>query len=357
MKGLPRLGKLIEEARGRKEVWAWDGVIPANDLTLVAAFMKKGKTTLLTGLVNGWLKRGMYCGRGAQGVKKVLYLAPEEGDTLVRRFEKLGFAEEDEPVLVVVPRGAPVWAELVSRYRMREWPKVVEELRKEGFDAVVLDGLHTMLQMFEPQAKEDNEGVGKFMTHFVLPFGGMTVVAALHTKKGGGDPRVRVPPEEMIRGASAWSAHPGQILVLEHLRKEDLKRFHAFGRYEGCTAQGWTIRYDQRTHDYVEVLEDSGEVEEAEEGTDVAESIKEDILAKAILLNKIEEAGPEGIGLTILIEAGITKRKTVSRRLVMELEEEKKIRISEVPVRGGVKKIVTKVANDDPPEESNQARG
>jgi hypothetical protein len=111
--------------------------------------------------------------------------------------------------------------------------------------------------MFEPQAKEDNEGVGRFMSQFILPFGSdFTVVASLHTKKAGGDPRVRVPPEEMIRGASAWMAHPGQIIVMEHDRKTDTKLFHAFGRYEGSTAQGWILRYDAGRRDYVAVGQD-----------------------------------------------------------------------------------------------------
>jgi len=67
---------------------------------------------------------------------------------------------------------------------------------------------------------------------------------------------VRVPPEEMIRGASAWMAHPGQIIVMEHDRKTDTKLFHAFGRYEGSTAQGWVLRYDSGRRDYVAVGQD-----------------------------------------------------------------------------------------------------
>jgi hypothetical protein len=157
----------------------------------------------------------------------------------------------------VVPRGHGAWHELVTLYRTREWGKVVGGLREAGYDCVVMDGLHTLLQMFEPQAKEDNEGVGRFMAQFVLPFGSeFTVIASLHTKKGGGDPRVHVPPEEMIRGASAWMAHPGQILVMDHDRKTDTKTFHAFGRYEGTTAQGWVLRYDEKRHDYVGVGQD-----------------------------------------------------------------------------------------------------
>lgn len=254
---LPKFGEVLRETQERKEVWAWDGVVPAKDVTLVAAFMKKGKTTLLTGFVNGLLRVGHYCGRPMMPGRRVLYLAPEEGDTLVRRFERLVFEAGDEQVLTVVPRGHAVWGELVSQYRMREWGKVVRGLKEAGYDTVVMDGLHTLLQMFEPQAKEDNEGVGRFMSQFVLPFGSeFTVVCSLHTKKAGGDPRVRVPPEEMIRGASAWMAHPGQILVMEHDRKSDTKTFHAFGRYEGTTAQGWVLRYDERRRDYVAVGQD-----------------------------------------------------------------------------------------------------
>lgn len=254
---MPKFGDVLRETRERKEVWAWDGIIPAKDVTLVAAFMKKGKTTLMSGFVNGVLRVGHYCGRTCANSRRVLYLAPEEGDTLVRRFERLGFEPNDESVLTVIPRGHSAWAELVTAYRTREWPKVVRWLKEQQYDTVVMDGLHTLLQMFEPQAKEDNEGVGRFMSQFILPFGSdFTVVASLHTKKAGGDPRVRVPPEEMIRGASAWMAHPGQIIVMEHDRKTDTKLFHAFGRYEGSTAQGWILRYDAGRRDYVAVGQD-----------------------------------------------------------------------------------------------------
>jgi hypothetical protein len=318
MQGFPRLGQLLDEARNRKEVWAWDGVIPLRDTTLVAAFMKKGKTTLLTGLVSAWLKRGSYCGRGATGVRKVLYLAPEEGDTLLKRFERMGFGVSDEVALTVVPRGHPVWGELITRYRMREWGKVVAELKAEGFDTVVLDGLHTMLQMFEPQAKEDNEGVGRFMTEFVLKMDGMTVVAALHTKKGGGDPRMHVPPEEMIRGASAWMAQPGQIIVLEHLRKEDMKRFHAFGRHEGSTADGMTIKYNERTHDFEALAVDgAGDVSQV-----VDEKAQAELRTKAILLQKVREAGPGGISMKALREMKVTARWSDLAKFAGDLSEQ-----------------------------------
>lgn len=263
---LPKWGDVLRETKERKEVWAWDGIVPSGDVTLVAAFMKKGKTTLLTGLVNGMLRRGSYCGRGTSHARKVLYLAPEEGDTLVRRFERLGFGETDGGVLTVVPRRHRVWGDLITAYRTREWGKVVRELKESEYDVVVLDGLHTLLQLFEPMAKEDNEGVGRFMSQFVLPFGSeFTVICSLHTKKSGGDPRVRVPPEEMIRGASAWMAHPGQILVMDHDRRADTKTFHAFGRYEGTTAQGWVLKYDEETHDYRAMEEDGFDEEKREQ--------------------------------------------------------------------------------------------
>lgn len=253
----PDIRILFTETRKRREAWLWDGIVPKNDLTLVAAYMKKGKTTLLTGLVNAALRKGYYCGRNVEVVRKVLYLAPEEGDTLNRRFMHLGLGDEDSPMLTVVPRGDRTWDELVKAYRMRQWPEVVSQILGDGYELVVLDGLHTMLHMFEPQAKEDNEGVGSFMSRFALPFGsGATVVATLHTKKMGGDPRYRVPPEESIRGASAWLAHPGQILVVDWDQKADVKTFHAFGRYEGSKAHGMVIRYNQAIRDYTAITEE-----------------------------------------------------------------------------------------------------
>ncbi len=318
MQGFPKLGELIAAANNRREEWVWDGVIPAHNLTLLAAFMKKGKTTLLTGLVNGWLKTGSYCSRGVGGVRKVLYLAPEEGDTLVKRFARLKFSDVDEQALVVVPRGHPSWEMLVRRYRMREWPQVVKELKEEGFDLVVLDGLHTMLQMFEPQAKEDNEGVTQLMANFVMPFTAcMTVIASLHTKKAGGDPRIHIPPEEMIRGASAWMSLPDQILVMEHLRKEDMKRFHAFGRYsETSTAQGMVIKYNEVTHDYQSVGVDE---EGGGDPTDVTEEVKEEARLTTIVLEYVRAAGAGGMSLADL-EKKVTIRSSRLKLLIDNLQ-------------------------------------
>lgn len=276
---LPDFGDLLKQAQERQEQWSWDGIVPTNDITLIAAYMKKGKTTLLTGYVNAVLRTGFYCGLGARTAKRVLYLAPEEGDTLMRRFARLGFDPADGAQLTVVPRGHGLWETLIAQYRQRQWPAVVEAFGRAGYDHVVCDGMHTLLQMFEPLAKEDNEGVGKFMAHFMLPFGSaFTVVASLHTKKAGGDPKVHIPPEEMIRGASAWMAHPGQILVMEHDRKADLKTMHCFGRYETSKAQGFTIRYDEKRRDYVALTEDGLDPEAVASGAGAEAVIRAKIM-------------------------------------------------------------------------------
>jgi hypothetical protein len=311
---LPRLSALLEETRNRKEEWSWDGVIPSRDVTLVAAFMKKGKTTLLTGYVNAVVKTGFYCGLGTSPAKRVLYLAPEEGDTLVRRLGRLGFKAHDDPALTVLPRGHGIWEQLVTQYRTRNWPAVVEGFKQAGYDHVIADGMHTLLQMFEPQAKEDNEGVGKFMANFILPFGSdFTVVASLHTKKAGGDPRVHVPPEEMIRGASAWMAHPGQILVMEHDRKADLKTFHCFGRYETSKAQGLTIRYDPKRHDYV------GLVDEADPEA-VAHGMGEAAVIRAKVMHVLHSVDGAPLNLK-LIQGQVTARRENVSYALSELEQ------------------------------------
>lgn len=333
----PKLGKLFEQARNRKEEWLWDKVIPANDLTLVAAFMKKGKTTLLTGIIHGLLKSGMYCGRGTGVGRRVLYLAPEEGDTLVKRFERLGFDEVDDVSLTVVPRGDPVWADLIAAYRMREWDSVIKWLKNEGYDTIVLDGLHTMLTMFEPGAKEDNESVGKFMAQFVLPFGSdFTVIASLHTKKLGGDARMKVPPEEMIRGASAWMAHPGQILVMEHDRKLDTKVFHAFGRYEGSSVNGWVIRYDPLKKDYVPWGEEEGTAAQ-----ETAAAIKADVQRALVQQRVLEMLDRSTEGLTGReLQDAIGGRRTLVVSILGELE-----------ISGEVAKFLTKSVRGGPPRQ------
>lgn len=320
-------GKLSEAAKGRREEWSWDGVIPANDLTLIAAYMKKGKTTLLTGYVSGLLRSGIYCGRGVRAAKRVLYLAPEEGDTLVRKFLKLGFDGLDESQLTVVPRGSSAFETLVKHYRLRQWPAVVAGLREAGYDHVVLDGLHTLLHMFEPLGKEDNEGVGGFMSHFMLPFGSdFTVVAALHTKKLGGDPRIKVPPEERVRGASAWLAHPGQVLVMERDERADVNTFHAFGRYaETTTVEGLVVRYDKEAHSYVALGEPSAE----EEAAQIVGEVKGIAVVQAKVREVLRKAGGAGLtteevkdqvtarsrlireALDALLEAGVARASTI----------------------------------------------
>lgn len=300
---LPDFGKLLEEARNRKEEWSWDGIVPARDVTLIAAYMKKGKTTLLSGYVNAVLRTGFYCGLGTARAQRVLYLAPEEGDTLLRRFHRLGFDPVDQAGLCVIPRGASVWEQLVEQYRTRNWPGVVAAFKGAGFDHVVLDGLHTMLQMFEPNAKEDNEGVGRFMAHFVLPFGSdFTVVASLHTKKAGGDPRSRPAPDEMIRGASAWMAHPGQVLVMQTDPKEDLKSFACFGRYETSRAHGFTFRYDGARRDYVGLIDDAPE--------EVTMGMAREAEMRARVLNALHKDGNNWKTVSD-IQASVSLRKAV----------------------------------------------
>jgi hypothetical protein len=336
---MPDFGKLLTEAANRKEEWSWDGIVPARDVTLVAAFMKKGKTTLLTGYVNAVLRTGFYCGLGTAPAKRVLYMAPEEGDTLLRRFHRLGFETGDGAQICVLPRGHDVWTQLVEQYRMRNWPSVVEGFQKAGFDHVICDGLHTLLQMFEPQAKEDNEGVGRFMANFILPFGSdFTVVCSLHTKKAGGDPKVHIPPEEMIRGASAWMAHPGQILVLEHDRKADLKTFHCFGRYETSKAQGLTIRYDEKRRDYVAL------VDEAEDSEALAQGTQAETVVRAKVMHVLNNAHGAALS-TKNIQAMVTQRHASVAHALVQLEEMGMVRRAEKKNPSGRKSEVWSVVS------------
>lgn len=304
---------LAEEAKNRKEEWMWDKVIPARDITLIAAFMKKGKTTMLTGLVQGLLKTGVFCGREVKNGRKVFYMAPEEGHTLVKRFIQMGF-DGPEPGVTIVPRADPMWDELVKWYRMGYWGEVVKDLKKQGYDTIVMDGLHTMLGMFEATPKEDNETVTAFMSKFVLPFGNdFTVICSLHTKKAGGDPRMHTPPEEMIRGASAWLAHPGQIIVMDHDRKVDVKKLTIFGRYED-TDDGIVLRYEAKKRTYVAFTE-----EEMAEEADAATKIKADIERKQIEQIIMFEIGQQGQASMQHLYGRVSKSKAKVKAVVGEL--------------------------------------
>lgn len=341
---LPDFGELLEQAKNRQEQWSWDGIVPARDITLVAAYMKKGKTTLLTGYVNAVLRTGFYCGLGAARARRVLYLAPEEGDTLMRRFHRLGFDTADGSQITVVPRGHNLWETLVAQYRQRQWPGVVQAFGRAGYDHVICDGMHTLLQMFEPLAKEDNEGVGRFMANFMLPFGSdFTVVASLHTKKAGGDPKVHVPPEEMIRGASAWMAHPGQILVMEHDRKADLKTMHCFGRYETSKAQGFTIRYDEKRRDYVALTEDGLDP------TAVASGAGAEAVLRAKIMHVLHNAQGAPLGIKT-IQSMITSRRehvTYGLKQLVDMGMVKEVQVKNAAGRTAPQYVVVSALDSD----------
>lgn len=334
---------LLEETKKHKEQWLWDKIIPAKDITLIAAFMKKGKTTLLTGLVNGLIRTGTFCMRDVKNGRKVLYLAPEEGHTLIRRFAQLGFSGS-EPALTIIPRADPLWNNLITWYRMRMWNQVVLDLKRQGYDTIVMDGLHTMLSMFEVNAKDDNDTVTQFMANFVLPFGNdFTVIAALHTKKTGGDPRINTPPEESIRGASAWLAQAGQIIVFDHDRKADVKNLKIFGRYEQ-TDEGVSIRYSKEAKNYLAITE-----EEVIKEQDAAAQIKKDIEKKQVEALVMALIANESLTVNEL-KGKVTKRKTLVQEVVDELIANGDVETEETKGTTGQKKVVLKVAKKAMPQ-------
>jgi hypothetical protein len=154
--------------------WVWDRLIPTGSLTVFAAYMKVGKSTLTYPLVVAVAQGRPFLGFPTKRVP-VLILAVEEHQRDVRlRLDRCGL-KSDDPVYIHVGRLSP-----------GEFPKVVEFIREKNVGLVLLD---TLSRYWNITDENDNAEVARLLDLF-LELARSTDVAVVlvhHDRKAGGE--------------------------------------------------------------------------------------------------------------------------------------------------------------------------
>lgn len=201
--------------------WVWQGYLPAGGITLLSAYWKAGKTTLLAHLLRACAAGGDFLGRPLRACK-VLYVSEEGERNWVRRRDKLGLGDNVGFYLQPFPTRADAagWVGFIAQLKA--------DVLEHGFDLVVFD---TLAKLW-PAREENDAGA---VDDALMPLSEVTKVGAAvllihHLRKSGGQEYTG------SRGSGALSAFPDVIVELTRFdgsdhrcRKRVLK---AKGRYD-----------------------------------------------------------------------------------------------------------------------------
>src|SRR5262249_56304824 len=175
--------------------WVGEDCIGEGSLTLLSAYAKVGKSTVLAPLIIACVDGLRFLGREA-GEASVLCLAVEEHPRYVRlRLEKFGLTPED-PLHIHSGRLLP-----------EEFPRVAEYVRQEGNKLVVLD---TLAGYWDLDDANDNAKVLRAGSPWLdLARTAAAVLLVHHDRKSGGE------GGKGVRGGSALFGAVGQPIPLE----------------------------------------------------------------------------------------------------------------------------------------------
>jgi hypothetical protein len=121
-------------AIGEETLWLWESYLSRGDITLLSAYWKAGKSTLLAHLVRALEQSGEFCGRAITGAP-VLYVTEESQSDWAYRRDDLGLS--DNAYFLVRPfRSKPSWSDW---HTFLNWLRQQRERRR--FDLLVFDTL------------------------------------------------------------------------------------------------------------------------------------------------------------------------------------------------------------------------
>ena len=193
--------------------WLWEDFIAEGSLTVLSAYAKTGKSTLLAPLIVSVVQGRTFLGCATAKVP-VLYLAVEEHPRDVRlRLEKFGLRPED-PLFVHAGRLLP-----------SEFRQLTNFVRAQGIKLVLLD---TLASYWNVEDENDNAKV----IHAVNPWLDLArtlaaVVLVHHERKSGGE------DGKGVRGGSGLVGLVDQIITLERRpgASATQRTLKALGRY------------------------------------------------------------------------------------------------------------------------------
>lgn len=211
------------EAPKQIEKWVWRGYLARNSITLLSAYWKAGKTTLLTHLLKQCESGGELFGEPVEPTT-VLYISEEHERLWYDRREGLHLDEQrDTTGLITQP--------FKSRSTMLQWSELIqnvtEAVKEYGFTLVIFD---TLGKLWPVREENDSAGVDEaLMPLWRIAEAGAAVLLVHHMRKGKGDEFTAA------RGSGSLSAFPEILVELSRhdpQSKTDRKRkLSAIGRY------------------------------------------------------------------------------------------------------------------------------
>lgn len=194
--------------------WLWDDFIAEGSLTVLSAYAKTGKSTLITPLMLSIAHGDPFLGR-ATCKTPILYLAVEEHPRDVHlRLVQFGITPDD-PMHIAAGRLLP-----------SEFPRIGEYVRRQKIGLVVLD---TLASFWNVEDENDNAEVGRAVRPW-LDLARATNAAVLlvhHDRKSGG------PDGKGVRGGSALFGAVDQLITLDrrHGGAPSERTLKSLGRY------------------------------------------------------------------------------------------------------------------------------
>lgn len=234
--GRPRKFKWASEltAPPRADDWLWKGYLPRSGITLLSAYWKAGKTTLLAHLLRALGTGGEFLGQEIRAAR-VLYVSEEGELHWVRRRDHLGIG--DHAGFYLQPfacKPTPVdWLGFLGSLKA--------DITGHGFDLVVFDTLAKLWPVLE----ENDAGAvdAALMPMWELTKAGAGVLLIHHLRKSGGGEYTA------SRGSGALSAFPDILIELTRFEAGNLK-----DRKRVLRAKG---RYDETPEELVIELKDN----------------------------------------------------------------------------------------------------
>jgi hypothetical protein len=193
-------------AGGEEGDWIWEGYLARGNFTLLSAWCKSGKTTLLSLLLGMMESGGTFCGQAVRAAK-VLVVSEEPQALWVERRDLLGLADH----VRFITRSNPPFMGKASHSQWGQFIEYLAEIvRRDGIEVIVLD---TLFQFWPARDENDAAEVIRTLTPLQrLTEAGAAVLLVAHVRKSEGQQGTAT------RGSGAL---PGAVDIIMELRRLD----------------------------------------------------------------------------------------------------------------------------------------
>ncbi len=250
--GLKTLRALREQPK--PDGWLWYGYLMPGATTMLAAYPRVGKTTLIFPLIAAMMREEEFLGLPTKRPRAILYVSEEPDSLIVPRADSCGF-DDSWPIAWQLVEPGMTWARIVAMMAM------------PAIELVIIDSLSKFWQLpSEDSSGPVNEALAPMLD--IVRTQNKSVFLIHHTNKGGG------PGGTGIRGSSALMATidiPFELTRMHPWDTSGRRRLQSYSRY-GETPNLLHLDYSELTG-WQAIDEDAASVEggimealESEEG-------------------------------------------------------------------------------------------